>query len=328
MAVQYANYLHSRGHKVTIEANEISTLFTVNADIRRIATACTKIRTILHACLVQNKNDVIIADIIAMVFFLSFRNKRRVLYFAQDYDESYYKNPLMKLIIRALYFYCLTICKVPVIAVSEELGELLKRRFHSEVTIVLNGIDREVFHPEPESEYAALKENSKIILVFARHDYRKGFDIAVKVLASFLNEIDRKDLFVWVVGESIDLPFPARYFGFVTPDALRRILSCTDVLLYPSRHEGLPLFVLEAMACGCPVLTTSAVKFVKNGIDAIECGIADSECMVKQLHKMLSDNNLRRVLATQALITVERYDIKVSCRNFESALLEVKGSHV
>ena len=321
MVVEYSGHLASQGHDVAIITGIFNTVFHVRAKVKLILGR-SKIKTILKALAIKANADIIIADIIVMVFFLSFRNKGKLLYFAQDYDESYYKNPLMRILIRILYFYCLARQRIPVIAVSEELGALLQHRFNAEVAIVPNGIDTDTFYPERDKGYLALKGDRKAILVFARSDYRKGFDIAVQVLHRFKREIEADLVSVWAVGESIPASFPIRNFGFVPPDQLRKILSCSDVLLYPSRHEGLPLFVLEAMACGCPVVTTEAVGIVEDGVNGVACPIGNVDCLYGSLSDLIHRQGSREGMVRNASATVAKYSLNVSKAMFERYLYD------
>lgn len=305
MVVEYANHLASHGHDVVIMTNVMNTVFTVKARVDTISSAHqNKMSTILKALFIRDGFDVIIADIIVMTFFLSLTKKRSVLYFAQDYDESYYKRPFMKMLIRFVYFFCLRILRIPVIAVSDELGQLLRKRFNANVTVVPNGVDNDVFYPDKDEEYLSLKGNSKVILVFARSDYRKGFDLSIEVLTGFNKEIEDGIISVWAVGEDLEVPFKMRNFGFVPPEKLRKILSCSDVLLYPSRHEGLPLFVLEAMACGCPLVTTEAVKIMTDNIDALICKVENIACLQDSLARIMKDIPLREHLSAGGSSTV------------------------
>lgn len=320
MIVEYANYLSSQGHDVVIAANSVNTVFKLQARIEQTSKFRYKINTIFNAVFLKKYCDVIIADIIAMVAFLSIRHRGRILYFAQDYDEAYYKNGFLKLLIRSIYYYCLSILKIPVIAVSDELGQLLRKRFNANVTVVKNGVDRDVFFPEKDDEYISLKDDSKVILVFARHDYRKGFDIAINVLSEFRNAIEKRELMVWAVGARIEVPFHMKNFGFVAPEQLRKILSCSDVLLYPSRHEGLPLLVLEALSCGCPVVTTEAVHFLKNKNNALICKIEDELCLKNSLVSILVDSNLRTGLSKAGLDLARAYSLSESKKEFHKAV--------
>ncbi len=326
MVVEYANYLASRGHDVTIMTNVVNTIFSVSAKVVPVSYSNkSKLDSIAKALVLSTTADVIIADIIAMVFLLSFRNRRKLVYFAQDYDEAYYRSALMKLIIRLFYFYCLRILHIPVIAVSEELGQLLKNRFGADVKVVPNGVDTDVFYSDVDEEYLSLKGNSKVILVFSRSDYRKGFDIAVGILEGYKKDIEAGIISIWAVGENIDVPFAIRNFGFVSPEKLRKILSCSSALLYPSRHEGLPLFVLEAMACGCPVVTTEAVKFLSNMEDALICGAEDVECLKNSLALILADVALRERLVFAGILTARNYSLPKSKEDFLRAVQSFPG---
>ncbi len=324
MIVEYANHLQSRSHSVTIFANIVTTMYKPCADIRRISKGNSKADTILAVLLKKWLSDIIVVDIIMMVFFLSFKNRKPLLYFAQDYDEAYYKNVFMKILIRTVYYYCLAIRKIPVIAVSEELGDLLKKRFNARVSVVANGIDPMVFYPDQPQDYLYLKKGQRIILIFARSDYRKGFDVSARVLTAFKEEINDGSFAVWAVGEKLDAPFRIHYFGFVPPETLRKILSCADVLLYPSRHEGLPLFILEAMACGCPVVTTDAVHFIRHGVDALQCRVDDVDALIEQVRKLLTDEIYRRQIAENAFVTAKKHSLNISAAKFEDSLLKLR----
>ncbi|MBF0337998.1 MAG: glycosyltransferase family 4 protein [Nitrospirae bacterium] len=321
MVVEHANYLVSRGHDVTIATNVLDTVFEVKAEVHRISRFRSKAVTILKALTFAESYDVIIADIIMMVFFLSFKNKKRLVCFAQDYDESYYKGAPMKWFIRAAYFYCLTLQRIAAIPVSEALGQLLVRRFRANVHVVANGVDTEVFYPDPE--YMPLKDGRPVVLVFGRSDYRKGFDLGLRVLARFKAEIDSGALAVWSVGEELDTPFKMRRFGFVTPDRLRKILSASDVLLYPSRHEGLPLFVLEALACGAPVVTTEAVNILTHGVDAVVCPVGDVDCLAEGVRGVLGNVSLKSSLIAGGFSTVKKYTLSQCKRLFEEHIMRL-----
>ena len=47
------------------------------------------------------------------------------------------------------------------------------------------------------------------------------------------------------------------WIGYVTPEELRRTYQMADVFCLPSRYEGFGLTVLEAMACGTPVVCSN-----------------------------------------------------------------------
>ncbi len=323
MVVEYANYLHAAGHDVTIYANVVKTVFDVKAKIKVISLFKGKWASLIRAVTLAGDFDVIITDIIVMAALCSINNRGKVLYFAQDYDESYYAGSLMKSLIRALYFLCLRIWRVPSVAVSEHLGTLLRRRFKAAVRVVTNGVDDEMFYPDAGSGYLQLKGAAKVVLVLARSDYRKGFDVALKVLKRFAEEIEADKIKVWAVGERVESGIKMHNFGYVPPRLMQKIMSTADVLLYPTRHEGLPLFVLEAMACGLGVVATEASTILTNMKDSLVCPVEGVDCLYEGLKKLIIDDNLRETLRAGANNTVKKYSLKNSKKGFENALLEI-----
>ena len=328
MVVQYANFLTSRRHDVTIFSNVVDTLFKVKAKMRTISDRKGIYNTIVLALFKKVNCDIIISDIIAMTFFLSLRNRKRLVYFAQDYDVSYYKNSLQKTLIKVLYWLCLDVMKIPVIAVSRELGQSLHSQFNARVDIVQNGIDSAAFYPERSDEHLSLKQGNQVLLVFSRKDYRKGYDIAVQAILHIWHDLARQGVQIWTVGETIVTPFPTRHFGFVSPRELRKILSSADVLLYPSRHEGLPLFVLEAMACGCPVVTTEAVAFVRHGVDALQTPIENYIELAESVKHILTDKSFKNRIAQAGLQTARSMSLVKACETFERTLISLHSAKV
>lgn len=85
-----------------------------------------------------------------------------------------------------------------------------------------------------------------------------------------------------------------RFVGRVSDDTLRALYSLASVYAYPSHGEGFGIPILEAFACGCPVLTsdTPATTEVAAGA-ALTVDPSDSEALADGLSTLLT-NELRR----------------------------------
>lgn len=314
MVVCHANHLARAGHDVIIVTSRCDTVFHLDPRVRlKYLSTKSKAATLLTAAVTHHKADVVIGDIVVLACLLSLRNRSRTVCFAQDYDESYYSNRAQKLFIRVIYFIALTLFRVKTIAVSDRLAQLLRRRFHGDVTVVQNGVDGTVFFPDVDLALLQQKEGRQAILLLSRSDQRKGFDLARRIVSSL--PVDRRLLTeIWTVGETTENLFAGyvhRDFGYVNEVALRRILSSADILLYPSRHEGLPLMPLEAFACRCPVVTTTAVPYAIDGENSLVSQIEDVDDLAVNTLRLLTEKNLRE----HVVDTAHRYALQNSLSN-------------
>jgi len=328
MIVLQANHLASQGHSVSILTAVMDTVFTLDQRINvSILPSRSKFATILTAVTTSFSADLIIADIIAMVTFLAIRNRDKVICYAQDYDESYYSSTAPKLLIRLFYLFSLTFFRIPAIAVSHPLGSLLSRRYHADVRVVENGIDTSRFFPDPDSELLTLKAGRKAILVLARSDLRKGFDIACEVIRR-LEVTSAAQIEVWTVGEenaSLFAGIAHRHHGYVDENRLRCIMSSADIFLYPSRHEGYPLMVLESFACNCPVVTTVAVPYAEQLVNALVSNIEDTDTLTAHVRLLLDDPDLADELASRAYRFALEHDLASTCQQFADSLESLHG---
>ncbi len=329
MIIEYANYLAQKGYEVALWYNTINTVFNPNPKLKMLKIPIpTKLGTIVYGTMNRFDSDVIIVDIIPLASLLSLRNRNRLIFFAQGYDESYYSNPLNKILNRILSLFCLKLMNVKTIAVSDPLSKTLKEKYDADITVVENGIDCETFYPDPDEYLKRNKGNRKAVLLLSRSEHTKGLDIAIKVLNTMDDEWKDK-IEIWVCGEEIKkevFKHKVINLGWVEKDRLRRVISSADVLLYPTRYEGLPLLPLEAMACGCPVATTRAVSYVKDGENALVGEIEDTGNFKEKLLNILSDELLRERLKKNGFETASRYDLKESQRNFEKAIIGILPS--
>lgn len=86
--------------------------------------------------------------------------------------------------------------------------------------------------------------------------------------------------------------------GFISQADLPAIYSSSIALVYPSRYEGFGLPVLEAMACGAPVITSNISSMPEIVGDAgILIDPTDEDELADAMHRVSSNNGLRAQLA-------------------------------
>lgn len=98
------------------------------------------------------------------------------------------------------------------------------------------------------------------------------------------------------------LPRSVMATGYVAEDQLAAVYGGAEILVFPSLYEGFGLPVLEAMACGTPVITSNVTSTPEVAGDAaLLVDPYSEESMADGLQKLLSDAALRAQLAARGL---------------------------
>jgi alpha-maltose-1-phosphate synthase len=129
-----------------------------------------------------------------------------------------------------------------------------------------------------------------------------------------LNAIDAE---LWIVGPTsrqvralLSDVRRLRYFGAVPQSELSAILQQCDVFVFPSLFEGFGQVILEAMACGLPVLTTTATAgqdVISSGQDGWVIEPGDVERMTQIMGECLSSRDSVHEMGRSARVTAERF---------------------
>jgi glycosyltransferase involved in cell wall biosynthesis len=88
----------------------------------------------------------------------------------------------------------------------------------------------------------------------------------------------------------------------------RRLMRALDVFVVPSRHEGLPVALLEAMTLGRPVVATAVggvPEVVRDGVNGLLVPPEDPAALAEGIVRLLRDHELASRLAARAVETVE-----------------------
>ena len=136
---------------------------------------------------------------------------------------------------------------------SRHLESLIRARIDVPLTIVPNGFD-------PVGFPAAVRRNR--ILVATRMFERKGVQYVLRALAGMTTDWE-----ICIAGDGPYLPtlkalarelnVKAEFLGMVPRDQLQRLFATSRVFVFTSSQENFPMVLLEAMAGGCAVVTSS-----------------------------------------------------------------------
>jgi glycosyltransferase involved in cell wall biosynthesis len=220
----------------------------------------------------------------------------------------------------------LGLCRVDrIIAVSHATGRSLSERLGIEqerIQVIYEGVDRDEFRPLPEARqllqerFQLGQRSGAFDLLYVGNEFpRKNLKTLLEALAilkrdripfrlikvgsagsqecrsAFLRQVSDVDLIdsVLIVGEVDEANLPLFY-------------NAADLLVLPSHIEGFGLPVLEAMACGTPVVCSDAGALPEVVGDAgLLASPYDARGLAEAMEGVLRDTNLRRTLIEKGL---------------------------
>ena len=238
------------------------------------------------------------------------------------------------------------------------ISDMVKRdaiRWHKipedRIEVIYNGVDIERFHPRNRQYREEIRKRhgirDEIVILFVSNNFRmKGLDYLFKALAHIKKEgsppfkglilgRDRKDPYLRLakkLGISEEIVFagstnePEKYYG------------AADLLVHPTFYDACSLAVLEALASGLPVITTTS-----NGASGIinlrEVGFVisdprDDKILAQQI-TFFSDPEVREKALIAARSLAEHYSLEKNWsrmrdifeKNFEKSVLANRRSN-
>ncbi len=170
---------------------------------------------------------------------------------------------------------------------SKHLEGLIRNRIDVPVRIIPNGFD-------PVSFPKAERKNR--ILVATRMFERKGVQFVLRALAGMTTDWE-----VCIAGDGPYLPtlkqlarelgVEANFLGMIPRDELQLLFATSRVFVFTSSQENFPMVLLEAMAGGCAVVTSSTSGCAEVGGGAAVLVEPENELALREaLSRLLGDN--------------------------------------
>ncbi|WP_129597692.1 glycosyltransferase [Methanohalophilus profundi] len=224
----------------------------------------------------------------------------------------------------APWLICILRLKSKIVCVSHTGGERLKKKLplcDSKIKIVQNGVNIEKLQSLSTKpiDLKGINSNSFNILYCGSLDeYRKGLDILLLAYSNFLKEPRDISSQLIIVGtgkdenklkEKVLSLGISDYVNFVgeqhNPYPFFKVSS---VFILPSRREGFPNVLLEAMALKLSCISTNCdtgpSELISNKENGILVPVEDSDSITEALHELYLNSNLRISLGEKAYQTV------------------------
>lgn len=253
------------------------------------------------------KTNQMLGSWIAVIAKLFFR-KKLVLRQGYQYSLTLKKKGrgLLSFIISIIEFFSYNIAD-EIIVTSQSIKDFIVEKYkikQEKIDVIPNYVDTESFRPF-ESE----KEARRVTFVgrfdkeknlFSLIDAVKGLNVKLVLVGNGPLEDALKKK---VKEEGIEKVV----FGGVIPnERLPEELNKSEIFILPSLYEGNPKTLLEAMACGLPVIGTNVVgirEVVKHKENGYLCGTS-AEVIREAIREVMTNENLRHKLAVNARDTI------------------------
>ena len=193
-----------------------------------------------------------------------------------------------------------------IVANSKGLGKLAKKFApNKEIEIIPNGVDLNAFLNTPRSW------TPPRLLFVGRLVYQKGLDVLLAALAKL---IDLK-WEITIVGDgsqleeleqmafSLGIQDRIYFAGWRSHDELIHYYQEANLFVFPSRHEGMPNALLEAMSSGLPAIATRIAgneELILDRHSGLLIPPNDIEALTDALRELLTKEDLRRKMGTAA----------------------------
>ena len=150
---------------------------------------------------------------------------------------------------------------------------------------------------------------------------RKNHEVVIRAL-SVLKQLDKLNHIEYVIcgrgayeadlkklAEELGVADHIHFLGY--RNDISEICNCADLFVFMSHQEGLPVALMEAMACGLPAVCSN----IRGNTDLIEDGVTGllanntPEKVAQSISKMKSDTALRNRVASAALQKIKQFDL-------------------
>lgn len=190
------------------------------------------------------------------------------------------------------------------------------------IDLVPNGIDLDLFHPGDKVATGQADRSTVRLLFVGRLHSQKGLSHLLQALAH-LGSTAQQRLQLDLVGSGpaeeelralagrLGLTRRVRFHNWAPRSEIACFYQEADLFVFPSYEEGMPNVVLEAMACGLPVIASDipGVRgLVHDRVNGLLVPPADSLALARALNVLIADDALRHYMGHKSSELAPNYD--------------------
>jgi len=205
------------------------------------------------------------------------------------------------------------------------------------VSVVFNGVDATVFRPSDEHSEA----DGINILCVGRLIERKGQEYLLRAFARLRPKLKVPSKLTLVgtgdteaslrsLTEDLLIVDNVDFVGAVSGEKMPKVFKKGDIFVLPSQNEGMSIALLEAMACGLPVVVTNTggtAELVQENVNGFVVPWADIQALTEHLFLLVKDRQLRQRFGEASRQTAMKFSwIAMSQRYLELCFQIAQGT--
>ena len=262
-------------------------------------------------------SDIVVATYNPTAFAAARIKEGIPFYLVQGYETPFESDPLLQKRAEASYLLPLNI-----ICVSTYLKQLLFNKFRRKAEVVPNGISLE--RPSFKS-----KEHLRILMLYSSLP-SKAPEVGLAALREVKRKYPEAEIILFGLDDKPANDFPFTYVKNPPQDKLLELYGCSHIFLSSSKEEGFSLPVLEAMACGCAVVTTDSGgvrEMAKDGETALIVAPGNSKGLATKVIELIENREKREGIAVSGLKKAKEFSLNTMTDRLESLFIKAKETY-
>lgn len=281
------------------------------------------------------------ADFLVLLFCYIFKNKRLFIHYHMDTPALPNNKKILAIPSRLIFKKLMKRAEKIIVASLDyaQNGKLAKicQDSPEKIKIIPFGVESDIFKPKISADKEAkqklasnivnfvnrrfIKHGKHVLLFVGGLDsahYFKGLDILLKAISTIslpisLNIIGDGELKKQYQQQAsqLNISKSVNFLGRVSEDELIQQYQNADILILPSinSHEAFGLVLIEAMACGLPVIASNLIgvrSVFNDGKEGLICEPANVKDLNEKIISLISDENKRLKMSYAARKLVEK----------------------
>ena len=244
---------------------------------------------------IQKDIDIIIVlptPFILPVLYSKLKNKKVVIFAAQKSGNH---------ILRVIERLCFMFVDLIIVESDNVVSELNIHKYKNKIVKGSMYVDTNFFKKNKD-----IKKRKNIVGYIGTLNERKGVNKLIDVIQEMVERYKDVDFLIAGTGPFEEIIRYLSYnnnrvnfVGTISQEDLPKYLNEFKLLILPSVSEGVPNIILEAMACGTPVLTTPVggiPDIIKDNVTGFIINETSTECMINGIMKVLKHQNLGEIV--------------------------------